>query len=543
MSIRALCRRSAALACSTAALVAQGQATEDWTHTLTLLGSNIYGTSVRTGADGAIYVAGYYPNYKIVVAKLAANGAPQWQTTFDNVGTREHATWMTLDAFGDVVVVGHHVTGGSMTPAGFVTLKYDAAGNLLWSRLVPSIWGSLARVATDANGDVVVLGRTWAAAGSGIVLMKYSASGTPLWTRTAGLSASNQDAVGGLTIDAAGNIYFTGGVLGTMLTLAYDAAGNRLWERSQPAAGSGADLTLDPAGGIYVVGAASGSTGDRNLVVKYDAAGTLLWRQTYPGIGARRVAVDRHGDVVIVGAVTPSGGYFDWVTQKLDAAGNLLWSSSYDHHRYNDEIPNALTIGPDDEIYVTGQGGPGPGTGNLSYLRAVTVRYGKGGAQEWAASSFTSRGGVAVALLHDGSVATVGDSTFTVFHYLQSGVWRSLGGALSGTTGLPHLEGTASPTGAAAVTLELSNARPASNAWFVLGTSRVNLPLLGGVLVPAPDLVLGALTLSQSGTLSLPLTWPAGSPRGFELTFQAWIGDPAAPAGLAASNALVGISR
>lgn len=46
-----------------------------------------------------------------------------------------------------------------------------------------------------------------------------------------------------------------------------------------------------------------------------------------------------------------------------------------------------------------------------------------------------------------------------------------------------------------------------------------------------------------AGQLSLPLAWPGGLPAGFELTFQAWLGDPAAPAGLAASNALVGISR
>lgn len=66
--------------------------------------------------------------------------------------------------------------------------------------------------------------------------------------------------------------------------------------------------------------------------------------------------------------------------------------------------------------------------------------------------------------------------------------------------------------------------------------------LLGGVLVPAPDLILAGITLSPNGTLSLPFAWPAGLPPGFELSFQFWLADLGAPFGFAASNALVGVS-
>ncbi len=516
---------------------AQGVVVEDWSRTVTLLGANIYGAMVAVDANDAIYVTGHYPNYRIVTAKFAPDGTPLWQVDFSNPGTREHASWLTVDAFGDVVVAGYNVVGGSMTPNGFVTLKYDPAGNLLWSRVIQSSWGSLQRVATDGNGDVVVLGRT----NGGVVTMKYSRTGTLLWTRSAVPSPFNQSQAGSLAIDASGNIFITGGLLGTMETFAYDAAGNLLWTRSTPAMGTGWDLALGPAGEVYVAGTASGLGVDHSLVAKFDAAGTLLWVHTYPGTGTRRLAVDGHGDIVLISGFNITGGYFDWITQKITPAGTVLWSTAYNQHQANDEVPYALTIGPDDEIYVTGQGGPGPTSGSVSYLRTVTVRYAKNGVQEWAGTSFTSLRGLGVARLSNNSIATVGESTFTLFHYAQSAVWRSVGGALGGTMGLPHLEGTGSPTGAASVSMDLSNGLPGAAAWLVGGITRVNLPFFGGLLVPAPDVVIG-ITLSPSGTLTVPFAWPAVLPPGFELSFQVWLADPVAPSGFAASNGLVGIS-
>ncbi|MBK8979442.1 MAG: hypothetical protein IPM29_26380 [Planctomycetes bacterium] len=529
----------AVLALAAGVARAQGEVVEDWARTLTLNGSQIHGRMIAADGNDATYVTGHYPNYHLVTAKLAANGAVLWQAEFSNPGTREHAAWLCVDPFGDVVVAGYLVTGASQTPNGFVTLKYDPAGNLLWSDLVQSTWGSLQRVATDRNGDVVVLGRTAGA----VVTRKYSRAGALLWTRSAVLNPFNQSQAGGLAIDANGTIFATGGVLGTMETFAYDPAGNLLWSRSLPAMGTGADLALGPGGEVYVAGTASGVGVDRSLVAKYDAAGTPLWTRTYPGTGARRLAVDGHGDIVIVSAVNPAGGYLDWLTQKLDPAGNRLWAVVHDQHRYNDEVPYALAVGPDDEVYVTGQGGPGPTSGSSSYLRTVTVRYARNGTPEWAAGSFTSVRGLGVVRLSDDSIVTVGESTFTVFHYRQSAVWWSLHGALAGTAGLPHLEGTGTPRSGRPVSLELSRGRPNAPSWIVAGLSRADRPLFGGVLVPALDLSLGAFPLSPSGSLSLPLSWPTGGPPGFEITFQALILDTAAPFWFAMSNALVGISE
>jgi hypothetical protein len=53
-----------------------------------------------------------------------------WQRTFDNPGTREQSTWVTVDKAGNIIVTGTLVST-SFDPQGMVVLKYDAAGNLL----------------------------------------------------------------------------------------------------------------------------------------------------------------------------------------------------------------------------------------------------------------------------------------------------------------------------------------------------------------------------------------------------------------------------
>ena len=71
------------------------------------------------------------------------------------------------------------------------------------------------------------------------------------------------------------------------------------------------------------------------------------------------------------------------------------------------------------------------------------------------------------------------------------------------------------------------------------GTLHV-LPMLtgGGLLVPDPvtGVVLGPLVTGPAGDLSFSGRWPQGIPAGSSLYLQAWIADPEAIDGFAASN-------
>ena len=101
------------------------------------------------------------------------------------------------------------------------------------------------------------------------------------------------------------------------------------------------------------------------------------------------------------------------------------------------------------------------------------------------------------------------------------------------------LTGSGPITGGTPFALTPSNARENSPAFFALGSARLDLPVLGGVLVP--NFSSGALlVLSTDGTGQIVLggTWPFGQPPGLTLYMQYFIVDPAGPLGVSASNAI-----
>jgi hypothetical protein len=120
--------------------------------------------------------------------------------------------------------------------------------------------------------------------------------------------------------------------------------------------------------------------------------------------------------------------------------------------------------------------------------------------------------------------------------------WSDQGFAKPGALGAPHLAGTGPLSANTPVTLELTNTIPNAPTFLVLGQNAVNLPFMGGILVPNPT-ILVALQTSASGRLTLNATWPAGIPAGTTLCTQMWIQDPAATFGFAASNGLLGTSH
>lgn len=124
-------------------------------------------------------------------------------------------------------------------------------------------------------------------------------------------------------------------------------------------------------------------------------------------------------------------------------------------------------------------------------------------------------------------------------HNLSFGLvarWEDVGSALAGSAGAPRLTGSGTLAPGTSGALTLANSRPSSAAVLVLGLARFDRPLLGGVLVPAPQ-VRVPLATSAAGGASWPFTLPASLASGTNLHAQAWIRDPIAPQGWAASNA------
>lgn len=101
----------------------------------------------------------------------------------------------------------------------------------------------------------------------------------------------------------------------------------------------------------------------------------------------------------------------------------------------------------------------------------------------------------------------------------------------------PRLRGTGPLLGGDAITLELQDTAAQASAILVVGFSVSMLPFQGGVLVPAPDLLLNAVTDAE-GQLSLLSTWPMGVPSDTLVYLQHWILDPQGAGVHSASNGL-----
>jgi WD40 repeat protein len=134
------------------------------------------------------------------------------------------------------------------------------------------------------------------------------------------------------------------------------------------------------------------------------------------------------------------------------------------------------------------------------------------------------------------------DGTIAVARNPYAFVWTDLGSGLAGGGGVPNLKGAGTLEPASSVEVTLKNALPNSASALVIGLTSVGLPLYGGLLVPSPDVVIAPLPTGSSGGWSLASTWPAGVPSGTSIYLQAWISDPGAVLGCAATNGLEGVA-
>ena len=105
----------------------------------------------------------------------------------------------------------------------------------------------------------------------------------------------------------------------------------------------------------------------------------------------------------------------------------------------------------------------------------------------------------------------------------------------AGTSGAPALEAEGYLESLGTVSLSVSGALPSASGWHVVGLSRWDLPLVGGILIPAPNVVVPfAVDGAGESTWSTQLPPSIGAP--LTLFVQSWTLDPGAAAGFAATD-------
>lgn len=404
------------------------------------------GGDIAVDDDGNVYTTGYFRNtgdfdpgagtfnltsaggLDIFITKVNSDGELVWATRFGSTGF-DRGFGIEVDGDGNVYGAGYFQGTVDFDPGpgtanltAFNTdtyvVKLDPDGNFLWARSVGNSGGDYGRAITvDAVQNVYVMGEfqntvdfdpgpgtaflsETGSVGGDVFILKLDVAGNYAWARS--LGGPSDDVARSVEVDAAGNVYSTGGFYVTgdfdpgagvfnmtssgtddVFISKLDVNGNFVWAKQigSTAIDRGQDLALDVNGNVYATGHFNGTVdfdpgaGIFNLtsaqhdafIVKLDTDGDFVWAKSISGVGFDElytIDVDNAGDVYAGGKFygeidfDPGTDVFmldvfgDCIV-KLDTDGNFEWVIGYT----GTSIEMGMSIVADnaDNVYVTGQ--------------------------------------------------------------------------------------------------------------------------------------------------------------------------------------------
>ncbi len=300
-------------------------------------------------------------------------------------------------------------------------------------------------VVADSAGNVYVTGvSTGATSGRDFLTIKYNPAGDTVWTRRYSSSGAADDSAAGIVCDPRGFVVVTGAVTGTsldILTVKYNGlTAETLWTRRVNGPAGGADrptaVTLDQSGNIYVCGSVRVGGHNEAVVIKYNQAGAQQWVVRLgttlrdSSSAARALAVDQSGFTYVCGQVRDSFGAEDYLVARLSATGGVSWTRRYDGKGRGQDSAVAIVVDNSGNVYVTGSS-----QGDTTGMDMVTLKYSSSGTLLWTARldsrAGTADGGTALALDSAGGVWVAGGTAgasgtdYALVHYRSDGVLLS----------------------------------------------------------------------------------------------------------------------
>ncbi|HEV8539148.1 MAG TPA: SBBP repeat-containing protein [Bacteroidota bacterium] len=334
-------------------------------------------TALAVDRDDNVYVTGYSlsegSNYDYVTLKYRPDGTREWVSRYNgDDDSVDVATAIAVDSSANV-----YVTGYSYTASGgydIVTVKHNSGGSVIWvSRYSGKDTGpdSPSRIIVSNRGDVIVEGSSYdPVAQFDYITIAYRQDGIERWNKRYNRESGSDDRASDLMIDAEGDCYVTGssalpGRGYDFVTVKYSSEGVEEWEKIYNGPSNGADIAAAVAcfgdSLVYVTGTSQGiSSGNDYETICYDAGGDEVWKSRYDGLqhGDDRslaIGVDHFGRVYVSGYSTVSAQNKDIVTIVYGQGGEQISAARYDDPGQYIDIPAALGIDFQDNVYVAGR--------------------------------------------------------------------------------------------------------------------------------------------------------------------------------------------
>jgi hypothetical protein len=335
--------------------------------------------------SGEVWVAGDSMRYAtnstlkdVALVKYAAGGVPLWTNRYSSLETNgAYPTALAVDELGNayVQVRASYWTGFTGTLVEDVLVKYDAQGNVVWTKSYPRTapdsgqgLHTLGPMALDDSGNLFVAGvsggQFW---NTGSSIVKFTSDGTALWTNHHPFGAVSQFQL--LSVDRQGNAIVTGERWGdgtwNYVVIKCSKDGASLWTNvltGPTYTGGNVPQTLaDPAGNVFLIGGTPGASPGLYRILKVNSEGIPLWTNQTADFGITnsmisRSAVDSAGNLYLTGhAPGAESGYRDFVTMKYAADGLPLWTNRFNGSGDGDDFPFALAVDSAGNAYVAGR--------------------------------------------------------------------------------------------------------------------------------------------------------------------------------------------
>ena len=249
------------------------------------------GTQIKLDPQFNVYVSGRSTgsgtNLDIATIKYNNAGTQQWVSIFNGVlNFFDVPEALFIDNLNNIYVAGS-TYGGLATENDYVTIKINSAGIQQWAKINDGPLNDEDKaydVVVDLNQNVYVTGRSMGTGGTAenMVTIKYDAAGNLLWKDTYNGPNSGYDDAQQMRLGSSGALYITGysagiGTNNDYLTLKYDTSnGNILWEARFDGPASNSDqafaMEIDAMESIYV-------TGTSNDPASFQDFSTIKWCQ------------------------------------------------------------------------------------------------------------------------------------------------------------------------------------------------------------------------------------------------------------------------